>query len=462
MKLETPPKHRGAAPVSTPQSEWEDKTAPTQRGRLRWVAFSIVLFAAVAWLSGSQVAVDDNADTAFTIVKATEDVPLPAAGGVTNNTSEQGSGGNRGNRPDEVPLVPVGWAQMPDAPMEPVVDSPIAVLGDTFVTVGALDDELLLAKVDLHGFPGAGGIEERAASLWQVYPPAPLAARAGPYLTAIDDVRIIVWGGTAGVNGTGSALHDGALFNSTTGEWHRLPLFPTSIERVRTAGWVAGRLIVVGVQQRSAPVAYSWSPDETEWQRLPPPPVADMVSVASVVGADTLLTYGISEGDGVMRTQLFLVGYRPEQNEWRSYSVVPLQQMDRIAAVAMNRDEVFMWGRPSTNDANPRPDGLTLQTDSGLWRQLPTAGSKVGGGGTTVASDPSHLSAAWTGAGVVVSGDPETYMLHYATDTRAWAALARPPVTVGGRLAFADGRLVRWGGRKDGVEVPSLWVFSEP
>ena len=429
-----------------------------QRIRPFTVLLVVLAVAAVGWLARGGGTLTAPAPEAFAIERSSEPLDLAAD---ADARERQRSREQRSR--DVLPLIPLTWARFPDAPFDPVADSPVIALDTTVVAVGAQDGQLVLGQADLSGFPEVGTRgarapgERRASEVWTLLPASPLSARSEPHVAAITPHRILVWGGTAEVDGRVSGLDDGAVLDVDSGEWEVLPPFPTRLGRIRTAGWVGGQFVVVGLDEQSAPVAHSWRPGE-DWQELAPPPMDEVRTIDSVVTGRYLLIYGISSGMGVMQSQLYTLGYNTDDEEWRTYDYVPLERVNKAVVVPTYPGFVLMWGRPSTNDFDPRPDGLTLSADTGRWGQIAHPG-RLAGDGPTVMEEQSRLSAAFTGESVVIAGGPGTYMLIYNLALDRWAALAPPQVTVGGQLAFVDGRLVRWGGEIDGDPVAQLWVF---
>jgi hypothetical protein len=429
---------------------WDSGDTGTAPGRIRpaMIVLLVGLVAALGLVTRTGATVAGDPAERFAIERSTE--PLEFA--EESRTEPRG-----------MPLASLEWRRLSDAPIAAVAHSPVVSRGPSVVVVGARGDALVLAEADL-ALSGAGGIEARAAGRWAVLPPSPLSVRSGPFLAQIASERLLVWGGTAGVHGTGSGLADGAVLDAESGRWRPLPVFPAALERARTASWIDGRLVVVGNEQGAGPAAYSWSPGDPGWRRLPSPPVDTMATVEGTAAGRTLVIYGVRSGRGASRGEVFIIGFDASENRWRDYDVVPLKHLDEVVAVATSAEEILMWGRPSTNDPSSRDadtaaDGLVLNATTGAWRQLRGAPATADGGAPTAAARPVGLSATWTGASMVVSGAPEAAMLSFEPTTGRWTALSASPEPRGAELAWAGGRMVRWGGQIADRPVAQLWML---
>lgn len=388
----------------------------------------------------------------FAIERATEAVALPRVSGET-------TAARRARRALEpLPLVPLGWVKLPDAPMNVVYDSPVVPTATGIVTVGARGGRLVLAEADLRGLGGRTDAETPTSGVWTEQRVAPLSARADPYVGVLGPELRVVWGGREGVTGDGPWLTDGAVLDTATGAWELLPELP-SVKSPVTAGWAGGQLTVVGRSVADVPVAYGWRLGDEGWRTVATPPTPSITTIDSVAVDGDLLVYGIADGLGVMRSQLFTLAYDVASDTWRAFEYVPLQSPERIIVVPMEDDEVFMWGRPSTNAVNGQPDGLTLSLRDGSWQQADSAGISADGGGTTVMLSPRNLTAAWTGRSIIIAGDPDVHMLAYWPSLDEWAALSPPAGPIGGRITSAQGHIVRWGGVRNGEAQPELWIF---
>lgn len=448
MKLDVRPRAtvRAAARNHDDRVSWDSGDVGTAPRRIHPLLIALVVagVAVLGWLTRTTGTMTDDPEQAFAIERSTE--PLDFADDEAEQAAPAiGSGG------------PMVWGRLPDAPFDTVVGSPVVAVGSSVITVGYKADMLLLGRADLTRLSGVGGIEERAAERWTVLPASPLSTRSAPLLARVGPERFLVWGGTAGADGTGALLHDGAILDLGTGRWKKLPPLP-ALESPRTAAWVDSRLLVVGMED-GAPAAYSWTLDRNGWHRPPAPPVETMTSVESIGTGTNFMVYGARTGQGQMRTEVFTLGYDTQEERWREYHIVALQHPDEVAVVATTPDEILMWGRPSTNDASLVPDGLTVNLETQAWSQLPTAPVHGTGGRPTALVRPVDLSAAWTGQTVIIAASSFTDMLVYRPETEGWATL--PPIVgpTGGQLAWTNDRVVRWGGRVGGQPVPQLWVL---
>lgn len=451
----------GSAAGAGSPGDWD---AGGPRGRLGPGLVLVVLaaVAALGLMGRGSATVSAPEPEQFAIERATEQLALPEVSG-------ESPAARRARRALEpLPLAPMGWGRFVDAPLDAVADSPVVATGTGIAVVGARDGRLALAEADLRMLASGETAARRGASpseqptavddVWTELPTSPLSARADPYLAVAGADRYLVWGGREGPLGGGPHLTDGAVLDAGTGLWQRLPDLP-SVTSPATAGWVGDQLTVVGRSVADVPVTYGWSVGDSNWRSLAAPPTPAVTRIDSVAVDGDLLVYGVTEGLGMMRSELFTLAYDVEGDAWRSFEHVPLQSPDETVVVPMDDGDVFMWGRPSTNAVNGQPDGLVLSVRDGSWGQVESAGIAAEEGGPTVMLSPRNMTATWTRGSVVVAGDTDVHMLAYIPTRDVWQALAMPPETVGARIAFSQGHLVRWGGMGGGAPQPQLWIF---
>lgn len=238
---------------------------------------------------------------------------------------------------------------------------------------------------------------------WRRIDPPPIdltRPRWGHALHAIDDRRVVVFGGSGVLEPCNGAVHgDGAVLDVTTGEWTVMPELPMlHKDRVDAASaWTGDALLVWGgaahggcIPDNSQVDGASWDPDTNAWSELPPAPIAARQTAAHGWTGQELLVWG------------------------------------GTSAPFDDDSEGLGLGGPTYTD---RADGAAYDPSTNTWRLLPTAPDELGSG-------PAE--------GVVADGGFWVFTIDAVARldlaVEQWEVLARPdrwlhePIVVDGRV----------------------------
>jgi hypothetical protein len=237
-------------------------------------------------------------------------------------------------------------------------------------------------------------------------PPSSFVAREKAAYVATAD-KIFIFGG---LDGSGKALGDGALYNPTTDSWTVLPAStnaPTS-RQLATALWTNDVIFVVG-------------------------------------GADQ--TGGIALKSGSK--------YNPLTDAWTALSPLPTGRVAPYMANAPNNEYVMTWGGASVN-GTPLSGGEFCAHSGTTWTALATG---IYGSGATV---PALSELTWgagdnfvfvfggQNGGTTKSAASYEYVSVYNTAPLPWLSLIAGPSARWGALGVWDGTsFYVWGGRNE-------------
>jgi hypothetical protein len=228
-----------------------------------------------------------------------------------------------------------------------------------------------------------GAVYDAATDSWKVIDSAPIAGRRSAKAVWTGS-RVVIWGG---VDDQGRGLHDGALFDPSSGGWTKMTDAPAEVSAEGSAAvWTGTEMLVWGGPPGSKGAAFD--PKTEQWRLLPEAPIASR-PIGNATWTETEMIVW-SNGDGA--------AYNPVIDKWRAIAPSPLHNA-QPTGVWTGSDVVFLGG--ANTDALTESAAYHPVTDT--WQML--------------ASGPSHpgLGFVWTGTtilgvvkGVVVDYEPIT------------------------------------------------------
>lgn len=227
-------------------------------------------------------------------------------------------------------------------------------------------------------------------------PRAPLTS--GPYITAWDGTRLLLWGTAAGPGTEGPRV--GAAYDPRKRAWEPLPPAPYWLGTADVPVVWSGQSLLLwggrhhehGLNGRGA----RYDPRDARWTELPPPPVIFPAQAAvwarrpelgwdgGVPGEMVVVGRGSPELDGP--TDVQALAYDPLADTWRQLvspgDLVPLGT--HLRGAVWTGEEIVLWSGDST---------LRFDPSSNAWlpNDAPPAATVPGG------------EAVWTGAEVIIS-----------------------------------------------------------
>ncbi|MEY2523117.1 MAG: hypothetical protein QOJ66_1682, partial [Ilumatobacteraceae bacterium] len=121
----------------------------------------------------------------------------------------------------------------------------------------------------LHLQPAAadGAVYDAATDTWRIIDNAPIAGRRSA-TTVWTGSRVVIWGG---LDDEGRGLHDGALFDPSSGEWTKMTDAPAEVSAEGSAAvWTGTEVLVWGGPSGSKGAAFD--PKTEQWRLLPDAP----------------------------------------------------------------------------------------------------------------------------------------------------------------------------------------------
>ena len=236
-----------------------------------------------------------------------------------------------------------------------------------------------------HLLPAAadGAVYDAVTDTWKIIDNAPIAGRRSAKAVWTGS-RVVIWGG---IDDDGRGLHDGALFDPSSGEWTKMADAPAEVSAEGSAAvWTGTEVLVWGGPPGSKGAAFD--PKTEQWRLLPDAPIVSR-PIGNATWTETEMIVW-SNGDGA--------AYNPVIGKWRGIAPSPLHNA-QPTGVWTGSDVVFLGG--ANTDALTESAAYHPVTDT--WQML--------------ASGPSHpgLGFVWTGTtilgvvkGVVVGYEPIT------------------------------------------------------
>ena len=273
-----------------------------------------------------------------------------------------------------------GWALSSDGPLGLRTGGVFVWDGSGVVLWGgaSYDKALHLQPADADG-----AVYDAATDSWRTIDNAPIAGRR--LATAVwTGSRIVIWGG---IDDDGRGLHDGALFDPSSGGWIKMADAPAEVSGDGSAAvWTGTELLVWGGPAGSKGAAFD--PKTEQWRLLPDAPIASR-PIDSATWTETEMVVW-SNGDGA--------AYNPVIDKWRAIAPSPLHNA-QPTGVWTGSDVVFLGGA----DTDGLTESAAYHPVADTWQML--------------APGPSHpgLGFVWTGTtilgvvkGVVVDYEPTT------------------------------------------------------
>ncbi|MGZ4792054.1 MAG: hypothetical protein ACXWBO_09320 [Ilumatobacteraceae bacterium] len=228
-----------------------------------------------------------------------------------------------------------------------------------------------------------GAVYDAATDTWKAIDKAPIAGRRSAKAVWTGS-RAVIWGG---VDDQGRGLHDGALFDPSSGEWTKMAEAPVEVSAGGSAAvWTGTEMLIWGGPAGSKGAAFD--PKTDQWRLLPAAPIASR-PIDSATWTETEMIVW-SNGDGA--------AYNPVIDKWRVMASSPLQNA-QPRGVWNGSDVVFLGGA----DTGSLTESAAYHPATDTWQML--------------APGPAHpgLGFVWTGStilgvvkGVVVDYEPIT------------------------------------------------------
>jgi hypothetical protein len=292
-----------------------------------------------------------------------------------------------------------------------------------------------------------GGIYDPATNGWTA-----MSASGAPGLrtghTAVwTGSKMIVWGGTAGVNNTGG------VYDPATDTW--TPTSTTGAPSARqghTAVWTGSRMIVWGGYDQVNPLATGglYDPTTDTWSTVTTVgATARYRHAAAWTGSKMIVWGGRPPGAGFPSTNTGGI-YDPLANTWAATSTVgaPTGRVDPTAV--WTGSKMVVWGGTSSDYWNT---GGVYDPGTDTWTATSTTQAPTG---------RYQHTALWTGSRMIVWGGAGTSLVTTNTGgvydplTDAWT----PTVLTGAPIArfvhaavWTGSRMIVWGGRESGSTV---------
>jgi hypothetical protein len=285
-----------------------------------------------------------------------------------------------------------------------LVDAPFARTGSVSVWTGR--DLIVWSGSTRDGtYPDDGALYDSRSRHWERIPPAPISGRSAAAATWTG-TRLVVWGGYGAPGGR--VFGDGAAFDPASRSWTTIAAAPISARMPAAWAWTGTEFLIWGDASRAASSrdGAAYNPASNTWRGLPPSPLApNQASVALVAGE--MIVYGAHLESGNRATTRHAQGmaYSPNTNRWRVLPPFPLSP--QASAVSTVDGTVVAWDYAlDAARYDPRTNRWTRLPD------LPLRGGECYPTSTTVA----HLVVGWyCGTGAILDAR-----------TGAWRHL-RPP-----------------------------------
>ncbi len=226
-----------------------------------------------------------------------------------------------------------------------------------------------------------GAVYDAATDTWKVIDSAPIAGRRSAKAVWTGS-RVVIWGG---IDDQGQGLHDGALFNPSSGAWTKMADAPAEVSAVGSAAvWTGTEMLVWGGPAGSKGAAFD--PKSEQWRLLPEAPIASR-PIDNATWTDTELIVW-SNGDGA--------AFNPVLDKWRAMAPSPLKSAQPKSVWTGSAGDVVFLGGANTQGLS---ESAAYRPVTDTWQML--------------APGPSHpgLGFVWTGSTIlgVVKGSVVDY-----------------------------------------------------
>jgi hypothetical protein len=226
-----------------------------------------------------------------------------------------------------------------------------------------------------------GAVYDAATDTWKVIDRAPIAGRRSAKAVWTGS-RVVIWGG---VDDQGRGLHDGALFDPSSGEWTRMADAPAEVSAVGSAAvWTGTEMLVWGGPAGSKGAAFDSKTEQ--WRLLPDAPIASR-PIDNATWTETELIVW-SNGDGA--------AYNPVLDRWRAMAPSPLKSAQPKSVWTGSDGDVVFVGGANTQGLS---ESAAYRPVTDTWQML--------------APGPSHpgLGFVWTGSTIlgIVKGSVVDY-----------------------------------------------------
>lgn len=165
--------------------------------------------------------------------------------------------------------VPLGtWEQVTDPPFSPRTDPFTGTTSDGRVVVWGGSPGVEGVGTEGGGTLTDGGIYDVDAGTWKAIAPAPVPSGVSFHWTQLNGDRLMVLGSTNGVELLG------AVYDLGSGEWTEIDSPPTIELPAEGIAWTGDTLALVHLANE--PVVERWSFQEGEWEIGATPPIAEI------------------------------------------------------------------------------------------------------------------------------------------------------------------------------------------
>jgi len=225
---------------------------------------------------------------------------------------------------------------------------------------------------------------------WRQGAEAPFTPRHGMFSAALDDDRILVWGGV-------ESAFDGGIYDPSNDTWEAIPEAPVGDLSVIGVKVAAGRLAVIGTLEVGGRIAGTvFDVGSGEWLKVPTnPDIATFVDGFAWDG-ETLAVVRVG-GEAEWRVDRPITSrWEYGTTEWSLGAQFPFD-VRAGAGVAADSSRIAVWGGVS-DDGQVHDDGAIYIVDDDRWDPIPSAP-------ITARVNP---EAAWLQSGLAVGGGMES------------------------------------------------------
>ena len=185
------------------------------------------------------------------------------------------------------------------------------------------------------GYLNDGARYNPSTNTWTMLPPVPAALHGRTQHTAVwTGSEMIVWGGTAYVNGNSVYYNNGASYNPATNTWKMLASAPGSIKgRIgHSAVWTGTEMLIWGGTDNSMfDDGAQYNPSTDTWELMAPSCLSARYNHRAVwTGTEMIIwggSYGFPYGDGAL--------YNPVIKKWNP--------LDSGIGISARSDHSMLW-----------------------------------------------------------------------------------------------------------------------